>query len=878
MTTPAARRVMKIVGVGLALVVFTLALITLREMLSEVEPTAVLDAFLNTNKTSILLGLVFTFLSYLALTGYDAVALAHLRHDVSYRRSSLASFTSYAIANNLGLPVLTGGSVRLRVYSLEGLSPVDIAVLTGICSLTFLLGIAAALGLAFLIGPDILANVDKVPPVVNQAIGVGIFAGLGAYFYWVSRKQRSVSYRGYRIRLPGVKVNLVQILIAMSEMGFAAAVLYAVLPAGTDLHFITVACAFIAAIGLGVLSHAPGGLGVFEAVIFLTLPQIPVDQLLASLLLFRCLYYLVPLAVAALLLAYHEASHPKGIGRRLGDEITFAVGELAPITITAVVIIVGAMLVLTGAGPAAEGRRLLLDSFTSLPIIEIAHLATSVVGLTLIVLARGLSRRLTQSFRVTRVLLFAALILVLLRGLDVEETVLIVFVLLVVQSSRRVFYRPGHALDAPFTAPWTALLVGTILVSIWIGAFIHKEVPFTSDLWTSFALDDHAARFTRTTAVLIMLVVGFQMFVSLRKAPGPLPGRDVPQAVRAIVQNSAHPLAHRALQRDKRFLLSREGDAFLMYGTARRSFVSLGGPIGARTAASDLLWSFRDVAERGSGRPAIYDAPAEDEDLFRDVGLVVAPVGEAAVIDLTGFDPEIAALDRRRLTKHSISIETLPAARVPNHMAGLRALADRVARKSGRAVRGFAIGRFEEDYMSSSDCVAASHSGRIVGFASYRVPLHGRATLDLLMARKGLGPAALTALVAAAAESARERGATMFDLGLAPLADLDAHPLWPVWRRIGPGLFPHGDQFSTFAELRAFKARFRPFWAVRHLATLDGLSIPAALYDTAILTIGSDQIGRLRAARRTRDRLLRRRDRPADRRSRTPAADVSGPA
>ena len=861
MTSPATRRLMKVIGVGLALVVFTLALVTLREILSEVEPTAVLDAFLDTEKSSIFLGLFFTFLSYLALTGYDAVALAHLRHDVSYRRSSLASFTSYAIANNLGLPVLTGGSVRLRVYSLEGLSPVDIAVLTGICSLTFLLGIAAALGLAFLIGPDILSHVDKVPPVVNQAIGVGIFAGLGAYLYWVSRKRRSVSYRGYRIRLPGVKVNLVQITIAMCEIGFAAAVLYAVLPADTDLHFVTVACAFIAAIGLGVLSHAPGGLGVFEAVIFLALPQIPVDQLLASLLLFRCLYYLVPLAVAALLLAYHEASHPKGLGRRLGDEITFAVGELAPVTITAVIIVIGAILVLTGAGPAAEGRRLLLFSFTSLPIIEIAHLATSVVGLTLIVLARGLSRRLIQSFRIARILLFAALILALLRGVDVEETVLIVFGLLVLQSSRRVFYRPGHALDAPFTAPWTALLVGTILVSIWIGSFIHKAVPFTPDLWTSFTLDDHAARFTRTTAVLIVLVIGFQIFVSLRKTPGPLPGRDVPQAVRAIVQASVHPLAHRALQRDKRFLLSPDADTFLMYGTARRSFVSLGGPVGARSAASDLLWSFRDVAERGSGRPAIYDAPEEDEDLYRDVGLAVAPIGEAAIIDLTGFDPDIAALDRRRLAKHAITLETVPAARVPNHMAGLRALADRVARNTGRETRGFAVGRFEEDYVSTFDCVTASHRGGIVGFASFRTPIHGRATLDLLMARKGLGQAALTALVAKAAESARGRGATMLDLGLTPLDDLDTHPLWPVWRRIGPGLFPHGDQFATFADLRAFKARFRPFWAVRHLATLDGLSIPAALYDTAILTIGSDQIGKLRAARRARDRLLGRRKR-----------------
>ena len=128
--------------------------------------------------------------SYLALTGYDALALRHIGVKVPYRLTALASFTSYAISFTLGFPLVTGGAVRFWLYGPAGLSAGKVASLTVVAGITFWLGMGLVLGIGFLADADAIAEINHLADWANQAIGLALFGVSSAYLVWVARMRR----------------------------------------------------------------------------------------------------------------------------------------------------------------------------------------------------------------------------------------------------------------------------------------------------------------------------------------------------------------------------------------------------------------------------------------------------------------------------------------------------------------------------------------------------------------------------------------------------------------------------------------------------------------------------------------------------------------
>lgn len=355
--TGTRERLLRWLAVGASLLVFAMALFALNRLLADVRIGEVLAAFSSITRGPLLASIGLTALSYLTLTGYDALALKHLRLKVPYGHTALASFTSYAFSNNIGLALLTGGSVRYRIYSLEGLTAVDIAALTGISTLTFVLGALTALGIVLMIEPATLSSIDHLPLTMNQLIGLAMLSALAGYCIWVSLRQRAITVRGFRLRLPGAGLTLGQIAIAVTDIVFASAALYVLMPPELGVDFPTFAGIFVAALTLGILAHTPGGIGVFEAMILLALPDAPPDVILGRLILFRCVYYLLPLGVAAGLFALNEALHPAGVARQLGDRALGVSGAAAPQLLGLVVLACGALMLLSGAATPTTSAR-----------------------------------------------------------------------------------------------------------------------------------------------------------------------------------------------------------------------------------------------------------------------------------------------------------------------------------------------------------------------------------------------------------------------------------------------------------------------------------------------------------------------------------------
>lgn len=271
-----------------------------------IDPRRFEAAFAATGLDQILMAFGLACVSYIALTGYDGLALRHLHIKVPYRLTALASFTSYAISFTLGFPLVTGGAVRFWLYNTAGLSAGKVASLTVVAGVTFWLGMGLVLGLGFIADAGEIGEINHLADIVNQAIGLGLFGVLVAYLVWVTRMRRRGRGVFLGLKLPGPFLTLSQTALGVIDVCAASGVLYVLLPKGHALGFSAFAALYSFASMLGIASHSPGGLGVFEATMLKGVGGSS-DQLLASLLLFRVIYYLIPFLLALAMLGANEA-------------------------------------------------------------------------------------------------------------------------------------------------------------------------------------------------------------------------------------------------------------------------------------------------------------------------------------------------------------------------------------------------------------------------------------------------------------------------------------------------------------------------------------------------------------------------------------------
>jgi uncharacterized membrane protein YbhN (UPF0104 family) len=292
---------------AISLLIIAVAMATLARLLRDIDVDKVIAALQATPPRAVLLAGVLVAAGYTTLTFYDYFALRTIgRNDVPYSIAALASFTSYSIGHNLGATVFTGGAVRLRIYSVWGLGVIDVAKIAFVTGLTFWLGNAFVLGLSMAYAPDAASAVDQLPPWLNRSIALAGLATIVGYVLWLLPGPRHVGYGDWRITLPSAPLTFVQIGIGIADLTIGALAMYVLLPAEPAIPFPVLLVAFVLATLLGFVSHAPGSLGVFDAVMLVGLTQFDKNELIASLLVFRALYFILPFFLALCVLSARE--------------------------------------------------------------------------------------------------------------------------------------------------------------------------------------------------------------------------------------------------------------------------------------------------------------------------------------------------------------------------------------------------------------------------------------------------------------------------------------------------------------------------------------------------------------------------------------------
>jgi len=290
----------------ITLVMLILAVMAIVHMLREVKPQELWLGLQGVPLSSLALSVLFMVLSYLFMVGYDASALFYLKKRLPWRTVALGAFTGYAFSNTVGMALVSGASIRYRIYVEAGLDGMDIAKIAAFCALAFGIGahVVAAAGLA--LHPQLLADRLSLPADVLRGVGIFGLVLAAAVLLWLVPKPRHITLWKWQVNMPGWRLSLTQLAITVFDILFSVACLYVLLPAGS-VPFGTLVLVFVLAAALGVASHVPAGLGVFEAVMIAALgDDVPVAQLTVALVLFRIIYYLLPLSLAILLLMWRE--------------------------------------------------------------------------------------------------------------------------------------------------------------------------------------------------------------------------------------------------------------------------------------------------------------------------------------------------------------------------------------------------------------------------------------------------------------------------------------------------------------------------------------------------------------------------------------------
>jgi phosphatidylglycerol lysyltransferase len=841
-------RVRDSLGVILSITILCAALWFLHRELDNLKPDAISEQIRAIPIWDLLAAIGCAAAGYLVLTGYETAAVRYVGRKLPYRQVAQTAFMAYAVGHNVGVAALSGGSIRYRMYSLQGLSAMEIAKIIVFSTVTFFLGMSLLLGFAFLLMPGHETVVLNVPAGLLDAAGMLLLSVPIAYLLSVFIRRQPLVVRSWEFSLPGRDIGVAQIALSVADLSFAAGTLYVLLSPDLAMNFFQFLGIFLIAIAAGLISSVPGGIGVFEAVLLAALPQVDRGVLLGTVIVYRLIYYVAPLTLAMALLISHEVRHHARTLIAPTREVAKRLSSIAPQLVAVAVFLAGTVLLLSGSTPAISSRLNFIAKAIPLPVLELSHLAGSMLGVGMLILAQGLHRRLRGAYMVAVVLLVAGILISLLKGLDYEEALILSGILVLVRVSKNEFYRSASLANERFTPAWIGSIVLVLCIVAWVGLVSFRDVRYSDQLWWQFALHADAPRMLRASFAAAITALGFYLYRLLRTlfAKPLLEASEIDmEAVRQVIATTGNPSANVALLGDKHFHWSTDRRAFIMYAVSGNSWVALGDPVGPEESHTDLAWSFREMVDRHDGRTVFYEISDHSLSVYVDMGLALAKLGEDARVSLTDFTlqgSERAEFRQaqNRARREGAVFEVIPRENVPAIVGELTSVSNDWLKDKATAEKGFSLGAYSEDYVANFDCAVVRVNNSVVAFANlWPAPAVGELSIDLMrfnqQAPKGVMDFLFTELML----WGKEQGYSWFSLGMVPLSGLEQRTLAPLWHKLGHLIFQHGEAFYNFEGLRHYKEKFKPQWRPRYIACPDGmLGLPRALLDTARLISG----------------------------------------
>jgi len=828
-------------GPVISVVMIGAALRFLSTELSQVHGGQIWDAF-KTLPNSLLVSAGFlAALNYLVLAGYEYYACLYAEVPQPMKRIAISSFIGNAFANTLGFSFLSGSSIKFRLYAAWGLSAADVGRIAIFTTVSLWLGLAGLGGLALVLSPETSELLALGSDVLGGALASLPCFYILASFWW----REPLTILGFYIPAPGVKTACIQVAFSVLDWLLSGCILWVLLPGEwpAEIFFTRFMLAQLA----GVLSQAPGGVGVFESAFLMLTPDSAEEgAIFAALLAFRAIYYIVPLILASLVLLIREVLFTAPVGRLLGHAVARWSVSLAPRILTAFTVVAGLLLLLSGATPALEWSLSWLTSFLPDVLVGGSHFVSSALGVCLLFLAKGLHQRVDVAYHLGLVVLALGIVASLLQGPDVLDAALLGVLLFGFWPNKARFTRHSSLLTDQFSPAWIAAIALVVAASAWLIFFFSSHGEYTGDFWVNFALQGRGsnvlrAAFGASVAGLCLAII--RLLAPAPYRPVPATAQDMDDA-RTVLATTRRTRPNLALLGDKHFLFSSNRDAFIMFAIVGRSWIALGEPVGEESEMPSLIWKFRELCDRHAGRPVFYGVPQERLHLFLNSGLRMLKLGEEALVDLPSFHLNGASRQglrykKNNLEKNGCSFEMIPPEDFAIIADELKTISDAWLVLKNTREKRFSLGCFDTEYLRHFHTAVVRRDGKILAFGNvWMSGDHSELSIDLMRFVSSSPRGVMDYLIFMLMFWGQQNGFTRFSLGVAPFSGLTDHRLAPVWNRVGNFLYNHAEDFYNFQGLRAYKEKFGPEWEPNYLLAPGGMALPGVLAEVCSLVAG----------------------------------------
>lgn len=858
-----------------AIVMFALASKSLFHMAHTLDVAQMKSVILATPPLTIFKAVVVVIAAYILLSVYDLIAVRYLNTKIPYPKILNTSLTAFSIGHTLGVSMLSAGAVRFRYYGKYGVESTKIANIILLVSLAFSYGMMTVIGISLVVNPHMLSQLltsvswlGSISPLIFKGIGFFILVLIVGSLVFAGKSGRIFSIKSWELQLPPATVLFRLIVLAVIDIALVAYIIHILIPASTQVSYLEVFSAYVQAITVGIISHVPGGLGVFELTMVASLPKVDKTTLLSVLLLFRILYYFIPFMLGILSFVLHEAYIRSGIESTKKRRILPSIW--VPQLLALATAVLGIAMLIVSILPPIADRELLLGEFIPIPIVEASYLLNTLMGFALVVLARGLYQRLNGAWHLSMWLLGASIVTLLVKHLEIEVAVICTFLFIVAYFNRSYFNRQSNLMSLRLNTQ-TLILLSVFLISLfWVGMYVHRNEAYSPDLWWNIS-GDGGARFLRSYAMLAILSVAYVLFSLIRfKKPTPsLPTQAELAKAELVARQSAYSVANLSLLGDKQLLFSDTGNSFIMYQTHGRSWIVMSDPIGDDSEFGALIETFIELCQSFGGTCVFYEVSNRYRQAFNKNGIQLLKIGEEAIVDLDAFGLQGSKNSKFRQvmsrgSKDGLSFEVIPQEQVPALLGNLKAVSDIWLGDKKSAEKGFSLGYFDEDYLKRFDCAVVKYQGEIVAFANlWQSGQHNELSIDLMRYKEVRNSAGkeiksmMDYLFVNLFMWGKEIGYHHFSLGMAPFTGLEvqikpvvesnvlkdedlksndqntvdseqiespaAEAIGPRWRYVTNTVTKYGKTYYNFTGLRNFKEKFNPDWEPRYIGIETGL-------------------------------------------------------
>jgi uncharacterized membrane protein YbhN (UPF0104 family) len=584
-------------------------------------------------RRALIISFLWTILSYFVLTFYDRLGTIYAGHKIAYGRVAFASFCAYALSHNIGFSALSGAAVRYRLYAHWGMTPGQIARTVAFCSLTFGLGGMVLGGTILLLEPQSVPFFgDVLHPAALRAIGALMWAIVAAYVT-LSRVVGTIRVFGHEITLPGLRMALLQVILATVDVAITASIFYALLPdshgAGATLTFEVFLGIYVASYTAGLAANLPGGIGVFDTAILFGLERyLPAADILGAIVVFRLYYYVIPLFLAGSMFAGNEVLLRGGAlmkspiaARGVQALARWNEPDLSVAAAIGAVVLSGIMLLGVGVVSPHPDYSWLDPDYADFAV-QAGQFIPSLIGASLIILAIGLSHRVNLAWGATITLLVIGAAFAATQGSRLWIAGVLVLTTLLLAPFRGNFYRHARLLAGPLEVSTALSLVSLVVCVLALAGFRQHVRMLPNNAWWSVILSSEVPNSLRVSVALTVALALIAIWRLVR------PGRV-----------TWHPWNDEARLRLARFgPLPATGADGVVWGETEQAGIAfrrcggvllgLGDPAGAEADQVSAIWRLRDLASQEGLDPAIWRAGPALLKVYGDIGLTALPLGD----------------------------------------------------------------------------------------------------------------------------------------------------------------------------------------------------------------------------------------------------------